>query len=351
MSKGEGKKKSLPPPLRWPGTKPWLAPALDRHWAPHRARRLVEPFCGGLGFTLELKPRKALLNDVNPYLIYFYRWVRTGLVLPPYIALKNSPRAWAENVEAYETLVHSRRAESKDAAALFYYLNRGSLGGGVAFNDRGEFVIPSGKGRKVLFTRDFMAFKKVFRGVDLMIGDFAAMKLAPDDFVLADPPHPSDDPSGMMPAFGEAEHHRLLDWLAAHRGPQLVVLPATDAMAQLYGDAGFRLERVRAPKPPPAHHGGGPAGGGPGGAQAGGAPAIADESDFARYDVLLASLHMDAIPERSPEAEPAHDGDSDNEIESESENGADRGDDAAPGDGFRSDGADEHGPGAAPGGG
>ncbi len=69
------------PPLKWAGGKRWQVPRLRDLWMPHAHRRLVEPFCGGLAVTLGLSPRRALLNDVNPHLINFYRWARRGLTI------------------------------------------------------------------------------------------------------------------------------------------------------------------------------------------------------------------------------------------------------------------------------
>src|SRR5579875_1947827 len=70
---------ALRPPLKWAGGKRWLVPHLASLWAGHTHRRLVEPFCGGLAVTLGLDPARALLNDINPHLISFYRWLQQGL--------------------------------------------------------------------------------------------------------------------------------------------------------------------------------------------------------------------------------------------------------------------------------
>jgi hypothetical protein len=45
------------PPLKWAGGKRWQLPALRPIWAHHAARRLVEPFCGGLAVALGLYAR------------------------------------------------------------------------------------------------------------------------------------------------------------------------------------------------------------------------------------------------------------------------------------------------------
>ncbi|MCE9586285.1 DNA adenine methylase [Candidatus Uhrbacteria bacterium] len=69
------------PPLKWVGGKRWLLPHLHSIFARHAQRRLVEPFCGGLAITLGLQPEEALLNDINPHLINFYRALARGAVL------------------------------------------------------------------------------------------------------------------------------------------------------------------------------------------------------------------------------------------------------------------------------
>src|SRR5215831_14363974 len=69
----------LRPPLKWAGGKRWQVPHLQPIWESHSDRRLVEPFCGGLAVTLGLMPKRALLNDANPHLINFYRWLQKGL--------------------------------------------------------------------------------------------------------------------------------------------------------------------------------------------------------------------------------------------------------------------------------
>src|ERR1700745_823702 len=72
-------KPPLGPPLKWAGGKRWLLRHLAPLWQPNASRRYVEPFCGGLAAALGLRPERALLNDVNPHLINFYRQLQSGL--------------------------------------------------------------------------------------------------------------------------------------------------------------------------------------------------------------------------------------------------------------------------------
>src|SRR5262245_3618729 len=85
-------KSGVRPPLKWAGGKRWQLHHLRPLWANHQQRRLVEPFCGGLAVALGLMPARAVLNDLNPHVINFYRWVQRGLTVS--IALANTSRRY-----------------------------------------------------------------------------------------------------------------------------------------------------------------------------------------------------------------------------------------------------------------
>src|SRR5512139_2752794 len=111
---------ALTPPLKWAGGKRWQVPHLRRLWAPHSHRRLVEPFCGGLAVALGLQPEHALLNDVNPHLINFYRWLKRGLRID--IPLENDAEVFYRHRGRFNQLLAEGRSRSREAAALFYFL-------------------------------------------------------------------------------------------------------------------------------------------------------------------------------------------------------------------------------------
>ena len=97
----------LAPPLKWAGGKRWQVPILEPLWRPHAHRRLVEPFCGGLAVALGLRPERALLNDVNPHLIAFYRWLQRGLRID--LPLENDETLYYAHRVRFNALLASRR--------------------------------------------------------------------------------------------------------------------------------------------------------------------------------------------------------------------------------------------------
>src|SRR6516164_4416987 len=72
----ESSQERVRPPLKWAGGKRRQVQHIEPYWKTAGDVRLVEPFAGGLAVTLGLMPKRALLNDINPHLINFFRCVK-----------------------------------------------------------------------------------------------------------------------------------------------------------------------------------------------------------------------------------------------------------------------------------
>jgi len=236
----------LRPPLKWAGGKRWLVPALKPIWEAHRQRRLVEPFCGGLAVTLGLMPQQALLNDISPHAINFYRWLKQGLQAGG--AMHNDEQHYYRGRDRFNALIGAGGRESQEAAELFYYLNRTGYNGLCRFNRRGEFNVPFGKHRQINYTTDFSAYRAAFAAWQFAIGDFAALRIEPDDFIYADPPYDVEFTRYATEGFGWGDQVRLARWLADHPGPVVLSNQATPRIVRLYEGLGFALRYVDAPR-------------------------------------------------------------------------------------------------------
>ncbi len=237
---------ALKPPLKWAGGKRWQVPHLRPLWEPHAHRRLVEPFCGGLAVTLGLSPQRALLNDVNPHVINFYRWLKKGLVTA--LSMRNAERSFYSHRVRFNQLLADGQSESADAAALFYYLNRTGYNGLCRFNQGGEFNVPFGRYKRITYTHDFTPYRAAFAQWHFVSGDFAAVPLEPDDFVYADPPYDVEFTQYSKEGFGWEEQIRAAEWLAGHPGPVVLSNQATDRIVRLYRKLGFTLTFLTAPR-------------------------------------------------------------------------------------------------------
>ncbi len=238
--------RTLRPPLKWAGGKRWQLPHLRPLWAPHAHRRLVEPFCGGLAVALGLRPAHALLNDANPHLISFYRWLQRGL--DSKLAMRNDEAVFYKCRARFNTLLARGRGNTSEAAALFYYLNRTGYNGLCRFNSRGEFNVPFGRYARIGYQTDFSAYREAFADWTFTTGDVESIALERQDFVYADPPYNVEFTHYSKGGFSWEDQERSAVWLARHRGPLVLVNQATDRVERLYRRLGFSITMCEAPR-------------------------------------------------------------------------------------------------------
>jgi DNA adenine methylase len=237
---------ALRPALKWAGGKRWQVPHLRPLWAPHARRRLVEPFCGGLAVALGLLPARALLNDANPHLINFYRWLQRGLTIE--LPMRNDERQFYRHRARFNALVAEGRHETAEAASLFYYLNRTGYNGLCRFNSRGGFNVPFGKYVRIRYTRDFSAYRDLLEPWTFTTGDVESVPLQRGDFVYADPPYDVPFTQYSRGGFSWDEQERAAVWLSRHRGPVVLVNQATPRIEKLYRALGFAVDFLSGPR-------------------------------------------------------------------------------------------------------
>jgi DNA adenine methylase len=236
----------LKPPLKWAGGKRWQLPHLRPLWERHRDRRLVEPFCGGLAVTIGLMPGRALLNDVNPHVINFYRWLKRGLAIS--LPMENDERLFYAHRDRFNELLAAGQGETAEAAALFYYLNRTGYNGLCRFNRAGAFNVPFGRYTRIRYVTDFAPYRALFAAWEFTSGDFEAVPIEPDDFVYADPPYDVEFRHYAKEGFDWDDQVRAAEWLAAHPGPVVLSNQATDRIVDLYRRLGYTLQFTTAPR-------------------------------------------------------------------------------------------------------
>ena len=236
------------PPLKWAGGKRWLVPHLTELWTAHPSRRLVEPFCGGLAVALSLRPRHALLNDINQHAVHFYWWLKRGFKVDERLEFDNREALYYKHRKRFNELVLNGGADSAEAAALFYYLNRTCYNGLCRFNSSGLFNVPFGRYNRINYIRDFSSYCDIVRDWQFTSGDFERVPVAPDDFLYADPPYDVEFRSYSKEGFSWDDQVRLAEWLSKHQGPTVLSNQATDRILGLYTELGFKLRVVEAPR-------------------------------------------------------------------------------------------------------
>lgn len=196
--------------------------------------------------ALGLMPDRALLNDSNPHLINFYRWLQCGLVID--WPLENDERAYYAARERFNALLTTGASATREAAGLFYYLNRTGYNGLCRFSKRGVFNVPFGRHRTITYTVDFAAYREVLAPWTFTTGPITDVAFEPDDFVYADPPYDVEFTQYSQGGFTWTDQEETAAVLAGHAGPVVLVNQATDRIVQLYRGLGYDIRFVDAPR-------------------------------------------------------------------------------------------------------
>ncbi len=234
------------PPLKWAGGKRWQLPHLRKLLRGRQYGRLVEPFSGGLAVSLGLRPPVALLNDINPHLINFYRWIGRGLSIN--FPLENDEVTYYACRNRFNELLKGGAAENSEAAGLFYYLNRTGFNGLCRFNQQGFFNVPFGRHATINYRREFAEYRQIFKGWKFSSQDFRNLALNSADLVYADPPYDVEFTQYSKDGFCWDDQVRLAEWLAHHDGPVILSNQATPRIVKLYRSLGFKLKFLDAPR-------------------------------------------------------------------------------------------------------
>lgn len=238
--------KTVKPPLKWAGGKRWLVSHLAPIWEQHKKRRYVEPFCGGLAIALGLQPQRALLNDVNPHLINFYRHLQSGLTLR--IKMRNDEQLFYRHRDRFNELIRDGGAAGDEAAQLFYYLNRTCFNGLCRFNKSGEFNVPFGTYTTINYDADFSVYPAALRQWSFTNVDVEKVSLKKGDFVYADPPYDVEFTTYSTGGFSWDDQERTAELLTKHDGPVVISNQATPRIVELYKRRGFELTFLPGPR-------------------------------------------------------------------------------------------------------
>ena len=142
----------------------------------------------------------------------------------------------------------SGRGRNKEAAELFYYLNRTGYNGLCRFNSKGEFNVPFGRYKRINYVKNFGGYREIFMGWEFRCQDFASLPIKPGDFIYADPPYDVQFTKYAKEDFSWADQVRLAEFLAAHEGPVVLSNQATERIVALYEKNGFTLSFLEGPR-------------------------------------------------------------------------------------------------------
>lgn len=242
-------------PFLYPGRKKGLiAETLQRLYRDRQERNpnltWVEPFLGGGGATLAVRPNRAILGDRYGELICVWEEIQKGLTMDP--ALINDPEVYIRAKTEFNAMVPVfRRGELSDIerkrmATLFCYLTTTCWRGVWRANQDGGFNVNFGNRKNYQSRTDeiFEEYKEIIKDWEFFTSDFRNLPVADikHPFVYLDPPY-----EGTKSLYGKKffpnERVELIEW--ASQFPTVVASDnPVDWVIQSYRNQGFQVEII-----------------------------------------------------------------------------------------------------------
>jgi DNA adenine methylase len=178
------------PVLKWAGGKQQLLDVLIPQ-VPKNYNRYIEPFFGGGALFFALKPKNAIIADLNPELINLYKVIANNVeeLIAILKEMKNDEKYYYEIRELDPTTL-----SNVEQAARTIYLNRTCFNGLYRVNRQGKFNTPFGhyKNPTICDEKNLKAASIVLQGVEIIHGDYKKVlkeHAQPGDFIYLDPPY------------------------------------------------------------------------------------------------------------------------------------------------------------------
>ena len=129
----------MQPFVKWVGGKRKVIDKYLHNMIPNDYDNYIEPFVGGGAMFFYLKPKKAIINDLNSELITSYKEIKNNAdELIEKLELLNQKKDKDNFLKIRETI----EMDSLNIAARFIYLNKTAFNGMYRVNSKGKFNVP-----------------------------------------------------------------------------------------------------------------------------------------------------------------------------------------------------------------
>jgi len=241
---------SANPILKWAGGKQIIASTLSRFF-PREFERYFEPFVGGGSVLFGLCPEKAIIGDLNAWLLDTYQAVREQF--------REVARILDGMVNTKQEFLRIRKInpvklDLVTRAAHLIYLNKTCFRGLFRVNRSGRFNVPYGQYDRRFYDLDNLeAAARVLKKVEIRHMDFRMClnDVTHKDFVYMDPPYYklgkySDFNRYTSNQFRESDHFRLAAFCRELdlRGVRWAVSNSDTPMVRALFD-GYRIVEVQ----------------------------------------------------------------------------------------------------------
>lgn len=247
----------MKPFVKWVGGKTQLLDILTSK-IPKQFNNYYEPFVGGGALFLSIQPKKATINDINPYLCNVYKQIRNNpkkLI----IELENLDKIKCDKLLFYkrrEIFNNIKNKDTVDSAALFIWVNKHCFNGIYRENSSGDFNVPYNNkitGNSYDENNILNVYKLLINNkISILCGDFerACKNAKKNDFIYFDSPYilNNNKLKGMYYSYGtfdEKDHIRLANLYKSldKKGVKMMLSNSNDKVVKkLYND--FNIETI-----------------------------------------------------------------------------------------------------------
>lgn len=224
----------MKPIVKWSGGK---SDELDRilPHMPDDYDTYVEPFMGGGALFFHLEPTKAIVNDIHPELITFYRALQNGDGDAIYNMMKDN----GNDQDTYYKVRDVLKPETDvEKAFQFYYLRKTCYRGMLRYNKSGGFNIPFGRYKTCNYEElKNPDYRRLLQNAQIMNNDFEDVFNncnSPNNFCFIDQPYDSVFTDYGYCRFDKKDQERLAKCFKATTMKCLMVVGETDYIRELY---------------------------------------------------------------------------------------------------------------------
>ncbi len=251
---------NIAPFVKWAGGKRQLLDKISERM-PNSYNNYFEPFIGGGAVLFELRPQKAVINDINSALTNAYRIICEM----PQDFIREIEKIDSEMWEDGKKYYYSIREHYNDKlmkeefdvelAALFVFINKHCFNGLYRVNGKGLFNVPyNNSRRKSIDDASILKISEYLKNVKILTGDFeeACKGAEKGDFFFLDSPYaplnPTSFESYTKEGFDIESHKRLaslFDELTKRGCFCMLTNHNTQFINELYGNKGYKIDVVR----------------------------------------------------------------------------------------------------------
>jgi DNA adenine methylase len=226
----------LKPIIKWSGGKSDEIKMFESYF-PADYDTYIEPFVGGGSVYFYLNPNKAVINDIHPELIAFYRAIGNKKMSDIYEFMANNPN---DEETYYKVRDEMSINEELDSAKQFYYQRKTCFRGMLRYNKQGKFNIPFGRYKSINY-EDLKnkAYEELLSRTEILNEGFEKLFDKYDDennFMFLDPPYDSKFTDYGYCEFAKKEQERLADCFKKTKIKCLMIIGKTKFIEDLYKD-------------------------------------------------------------------------------------------------------------------